>query len=255
MQHEWVKANAPSTNTLAQTQATWSGSFNNTWAMSLDVNAWTALLLSAYSRRKRFMPRSAFIPMPLILGIVLTGLSSSVAAVPQVTHLTTANNLRATHSPGCIEAEEFTSQDTPADLYPASAACLQKGEDAQAVILYVIGGAYSQYDVLRVRDASAKDAPALIRAQAFGNLSSQLVATFSQEVRGVLSDDIRHRSMCQVLLHVGPPRYQPTYMTQHGMGAFTDPNADRQHNPMDPVTDWLKVMHDYVKCDVHLPSE
>lgn len=191
--------------------------------------------------------------MALLLGMAFAGLSSGALATPQVTQITRPDNLRATHPAACIEAEDFSSQDTPADLYPASAACLEKGKDAQAVILYVIGGAYSQYDLLRVKDVSAHDAPALIRAQAFGNLNPQLADTFSQEVRGVLSDDTRHRAMCQVLLHVGPPRYQPTYMTQHGMGAFTDPNADRQLNTMDPVTDWLKVMHDYVKCDVQMP--
>lgn len=189
----------------------------------------------------------------LSLGLLFALVSPLVLASPQVTNYTTEGNLRATHHLGCLHAGEISNQDTPADLYPAVAACIEQGKDAQAVILYVVAGAYAKYDILRVRDASAHDAPALLRGQAFARVDETRLNQFSDEVRDAMQDEPTHLALCQGLLHLGPPRYQPIYMTQHGMGAFTDSNADQKIKDLDPVTSWLGLMSDYTKCDVQLP--
>lgn len=189
----------------------------------------------------------------LSLGILLTLASPLALASPQVTNYTTPGNLASTHDLGCIHASQISNQDTPADLYPAVAECLNQDKDGQAVILYVVAGAYSQYDLLRVSDKSAHDAPAIVRNQALAPLGDARMKQFSDEILIALQDDSIHLNLCKMLLKIGPPRYLPTYMTQHGMGAFTNSDADHQIKDLDPVSNWLGVMNDYTKCDVQLP--
>lgn len=118
----------------------------------------------------------------------------------------------------------------------------------------MVAGAYGQYDALRVADESAHDAPMLLRLRSFNPVGTERMQQFNAQVLPFLQNDAKHLDLCHKLLHLGPPRYLPRYMTRHGMAAFTKPSTSDQVRNIDPVTSWLQIMKDYVKCDVALPK-
>ena len=183
-----------------------------------------------------------------------TSSAQDAAVSPQVTHYEAPGNLAPTHTLGCIGPDKILNTYTPADLYPAVASCILQGSTDDAIYLYVVAGAYGQYDALRVADKSAHDAPMLLRLRAFTPVGTARMQQFNSLVLPLLQDDTKHLALCYKLLHLGPPRYFPRYMTQHGMGAFQNPGASDQVLDIDPVTNWLQIMKDYVQCDVALPK-
>lgn len=195
----------------------------------------------------------------LALTVAAAALSFSAAgqqqqSPPAVTNYETPGNLESTHALGCISPDQILSTYTPADLYPAVAACIINNRTEDGIYLYVVAGAYSRYDALRVTDESAHDAPMLLRLRSFRPVGLERMKQFGDRVVSFLQDDTKHLALCYKLLHLGPPRYLPRYMTQHGMGAFLDPKASNQLKDIDPASSWLTLMKDYTKCDFVLPK-
>lgn len=190
----------------------------------------------------------------VLLGVCVTVSAKDPPTPGTVTNYTSPGNLASTHSLGCISYDKIRNEYTPADLYPAVTACVQQSREDDGVILYIVGSAYSQYDTLRVTDQTAYDAPLLVRDKAFRPLGEARMTLFQARIIASLQDDTKHLDICNKLLHLGPPRYVPRYMTQHGMNAFLKPDTVDQVKDIDPVVSWLKVMHDYTKCDVQLPK-
>lgn len=176
------------------------------------------------------------------------------AVSPRVTRYEAPGNLQPTHTLECIDPDKILNTYTPADLYPAVASCIVQSRTDDAIYLYVVAGAYGQYDTLRVADKSAHDAPMLLRMHAFNPIGIERMQQFNSQVLPFLQDDAKHLDLCYKLLHLGPPRYFPRYMTQHGMSAFMKSDAPDQVQDIDPVTNWLQIMKDYVHCDVALPK-
>lgn len=183
-----------------------------------------------------------------------TSSAQDAAVSSQVTQHEAPGNLASTHTLGCIGPDKILNTYTPADLYPAVASCIVQGSTDDAIYLYVAAGAYGQYDTLRVADKSAHDAPTLLRLHAFTPVGTERMQQFSSRVLPFLQNDTKHLALCYKLLHLGPPRYFPRYMIQHGMGAFLKPGTPDQVLDIDPVTNWLQIMKDYVQCDVALPK-
>ncbi|OOG47801.1 hypothetical protein B0E50_10120 [Rhodanobacter sp. C01] len=116
--------------------------------------------------------------------------------------------------------------------------------------MYIIAGAYGQYDTLRVTDETAHDAPALLRLQAFKPIDVERMKVFQEQILSELQKEKPHSDLCNLLLDLGPPRYYPRYMVQHGMDAFLKPKASDLAPNFDSASHWLVVMKDYLKCDV-----
>ncbi len=186
--------------------------------------------------------------MPLLFASCLCFSGASAKATPQTQNYEAEGNLESTHAPGCIAPTDIRNSYTPADLYEAVADCVLKGQPAYGVALYVVAGAYSKYDVIRVRDASAHDAPLLLRSTAFQRVGDEKTQAFKQTLLATLKDDAQHSQLCTLLLHVGPPNYFPRYMTQHGMDAFIHEDEPALMPDLHPAQAWLKIMDSYLKC-------
>lgn len=178
----------------------------------------------------------------------------SAAPPPGVVHHEAPGNLDSRYALGCITPDRISSTYTPADLYPAVADCIRQDRAEDAIVLYVVSGAYSLYDMLRVTDKSAHDAPALLRTHAFRPIGEQRMKEFSPKIVAYLQNEATHNDLCGKLLNLGPPRYFPSYMTQHGMDAFLAPDASKAVGDIDPAAAWLAVMSDYAKCEIVLPK-
>jgi hypothetical protein len=176
------------------------------------------------------------------------------APPPAVTNYETPGNLESTHALGCISPDQILDTYTPADLYPAAATCIINNRTEDGIYLYVVAGAYSRYDTLRVPDKTAHDAPMVLRLRSFQPVGHERMKQFDDQAVSFLDDDTNHVSICMKLLHLGPPRYFPRYMTQHGMGAFLNPKTSNHLQDIDPAGSWLTVMKDYTHCEFALPK-
>jgi len=63
---------------------------------------------------------------------------------PTVTNYEAPGNLESTHALGCISPDQILDTYTPADLYPAAAACIIDNRTEDGIYLYVVAGAYSR---------------------------------------------------------------------------------------------------------------
>ncbi len=72
-----------------------------------------------------------------LLFSLLIGLAGAATAqtapAPQVIDHETAGNLAATHALGCLAPTAIESAYTPADLYPAAAACVTQGRTEEGI--------------------------------------------------------------------------------------------------------------------------
>jgi hypothetical protein len=187
-------------------------------------------------------------------GLLLAPLLVLACAAPgpgdgaAVTSYEAAGNLESANPLPCVGSASVTPQHTPADLYPASAACAREARYAEAVELYAFAYAYALYDTRRVSDATAHQAVNALQA-------TNLVALPDDQKRAFLAYFQRSAEpgsptivkICSELRRVGPPQYEPSYMIQHGVGAVL---GEKNQVPpdFDPDQAWLEVMRDKMRC-------
>jgi hypothetical protein len=53
---------------------------------------------------------------------------------------------------------------------------------------------------------------------------------------------------CAQLRAKGPPTYYPSYMIQHGMGAFGANNPTPLVDGFDPEPAWARALEQYIRC-------
>jgi hypothetical protein len=165
-----------------------------------------------------------------------------------VTAYEVEGNLESKKPLPCTGSASVTPEHTPADLYPASAACARAGRYAEAVELYAFAYSYAMYDTRRVSDETAHQAVNALQAE-------NLVALPDEQKRAFLAYFQRSAEpgsptiaqICSELRRVGRPEYEPTYMIQHGVAAV----AGEKNAPppdFDPDQVWLEVLRDKMRC-------
>jgi hypothetical protein len=163
-----------------------------------------------------------------------------------ITNYEAPGNLASTHKVSCTNMKSASNTWTPADIYPAVAQCVQEGHFDDAVELFALAGSYSRFDTMRVTDQSAWDASTVLEMQYMSNFTPEQQDAFQKAVNTLLKNS---NQTCADLISVGPPNYTPTYMLQHGMGAFlkNQPNGGLVKG-FDKNAAWSKVLHDYAHC-------
>jgi hypothetical protein len=137
-----------------------------------------------------------------------------------VTNLESKDNLRSFHHLDCIDVGALTADDTPADMYPAVRTCINRGDFQRAARLSAIAGAYGRFDTLRVTDVSAHQALQVLQLNNLQDLSRDAKEKFQATIKEIIASD-KMTDLCAQARKLGGPTYYPTYMTQHGMSAFT----------------------------------
>jgi hypothetical protein len=161
----------------------------------------------------------------------------------------TEGNLESTHDVGCIPLSEVENRFTPADLYPGVAACMEQGNVENGAALMFLAGIYSQFDMNRITDSTARQAADALIIRAIVPLPDETKDPVYQEVHRVLQDPQALAAMCASISEVGPPDYHPRYMIQHGMKAAniydTDPDLVED---FDATAIWTSLMSLYLHC-------
>jgi hypothetical protein len=164
----------------------------------------------------------------------------------KVTNLESKDNLKSFHHLDCIDVGALTTDDSPADMYPAVRTCINRGDFQRAARLFAVAGAYGRFDTLRVNDVSAHQALQVLQLNNFQDLSPDAREKFQATVKEIIASD-RMADLCAQARKLGGPSYYPTYMTQHGMSAFTGKGGGLKED-FKPAEAWESSLTGYLHC-------
>lgn len=189
--------------------------------------------------------------------LVVTGCHESTDGIApaKVTNIETDGNLASFSPIGCVDLAGVESTQTPADLYPAVRLCIDGDDLDRGARLFALAGVYGRFDMMRVRDESAHQAIAALQRENLGSLSSERAQAFQHHLAekfAAASDALRE--LCEEIERVGPPRYEPIYMVQHGMEAFGQPGEGRSRTT-DPAAGWDEALSGYLGCPKQSATE
>ena len=169
----------------------------------------------------------------------------------RITRYETQGNLEVTNDLPCIAIDQVKNTYTPADLYRASAKCVNDRKYEEAVDLFIVAGSYGYFDKLRVADKSAHQAVSVLIMNNMGSLSEE------QKTQWKIRLDSRSKQgsteladICQQIRKIGAPEYYPAYMIQHGIKAFTKDSAKPILDNFDVQQAWGSTMTQYLHCTV-----
>ncbi|PJK01730.1 hypothetical protein CO611_01265 [Lysobacteraceae bacterium NML03-0222] len=187
----------------------------------------------------------------LLLGLCACSQASDVSDVQApVTHLEAQGNLESKHALGCITLTEAKNQYTPADLFPAIAACVKENKLAQAADLYILARSYGGFDTMRVTDRTAHQAVSVLQMQAFSGFPEDTGKKMHEAIKAQFGNAAEHSRICATLRQLGAPDYPPTYMLQHGMEAFRsgDGRSKALAEDFNAENAWNEVLTSIGKC-------
>lgn len=166
----------------------------------------------------------------------------------QFTNYETKGNLETKAPLACASIGEVTNQHTPADIYPGVAACVKAGNYEKAVPLYALAGVYGRFDQLRVSDSTARQAVQVLQMNNFADFTKEQQDAFKKAMLAATeAGSSTFASICSGIERLGPPNYFPTYMVQHGMGAFTGGSGGIKDD-FDSKQGWRDSLSGYLHC-------
>lgn len=156
----------------------------------------------------------------------------------------------------CVDIEGVSTINTPADILPSSRRCIDIGEFEKAFRLYLLSRFYAFYDMKRVKDGSAHQAILMLEENTYSTISRKQQESFSTEAGKYQSDNSETLiSACEAIEKLGAPEYHPTYMIQHGMGAFfASEDDDGIVEKFDSGKTWIEVLTE-MGCTVNLSQK
>lgn len=188
----------------------------------------------------------------LSAGIALAGASRAEAKdktpPPVIRNFTAPGNLESTHDLGCVTMHDVAPAYNPVDLFKAASACVTAERYEQAVGLRLFGLAFGRFDAARVADTTAHQAVAAASVEVFGSMPPEKIAKFDEATKTAIASVEFKTAFCSELRRVGPPSYNPRYMIQHGMSAFTGRSGDGLVPGFDAAKAWDDVLATFVRC-------
>lgn len=149
----------------------------------------------------------------IILGLFLT---SGVLA--EITNIESDGNLKSETKVELKEVSEITNKNNPVDIFKLVRSKIEQEKYDDAVLAFGIGTGYGMYDMHRVSDSTAHQALAVLRMNAGAGIEQEKLDKFQNTLNAWFESPDK---LITLLKKVGKPDYHPTYMIQHGMGAFT----------------------------------
>ncbi|WP_444902176.1 hypothetical protein ACJJIG_04400 [Microbulbifer sp. SSSA007] len=179
--------------------------------------------------------------------IILTSIAiASCASNSGVTNFESKGNLEAPKPAACVAIEQLQSNQNPADIFVGMKQCLDSENYASAARMYYAAMTYGIYDTKRVSDKTSHQGLIVLRMNTLGGLSEQQISLLQSEINAILESN---EQVCKTLTTRGLPTYHPTYMIQHGMGAFT---GNQTNNGLvenfDSQSAWSEAIEKTVKC-------
>lgn len=192
--------------------------------------------------------RSLYLVFALLVAACATGSNVSGPKTAQITNYEAPGNLQARTDLGCLKSEALRNTYTAADLYKSNVACVKQSDLESAVYSSALAGVYARYDSMRVADASAHQAQTVLRMNVANSLTEEERKLFMARLSAVAGDRSSLATLCGRIRVIGPPNYRPTYMIQHGMGAFIGGSGNGLVADFDSAAAWEKSLDTYLHC-------
>ncbi|GAB2688502.1 hypothetical protein [Aliiglaciecola aliphaticivorans] len=183
----------------------------------------------------------------LVLCVLLFVLSACQTTSPsKIKNYDTQGNLQSNYALGCVGIDDVSPSHSPADLFSGLTQCIEQKEYEKASDLYLVAMSYGYFDTRRVADRSAHQAVMVLRMEAFANQEQQTLNHLLAEITQKTTDN---KGVCDYIKDIGMPTYYPSYMIQHGIGAFTEqPHSNGLIDDFDAETAWQKALSVVVNC-------
>ena len=192
----------------------------------------------------------------ITIGIILFSLRAEALDQPKiivekkgnVTNYRIEGNLEPEQNLPCISLADVHNLYTPPDLYTAVKSCVKKANYPNAIDLFMLAGAYSSYDALRVSDKTAGQGRTVLIMQLFNGFNDQEKAELQNEFLR-RKNDSNNPTLCQQIKQIGKPNYFPKYMILHGMKAFTsNPYENALALDFNGQEQWQLILKNYLHC-------
>ncbi|WP_242521877.1 hypothetical protein [Motiliproteus sp. SC1-56] len=153
-------------------------------------------------------------------------------------------NLSRSKSIQCKPISQLSNKNNPVDIFTGIANCIENNNFQNAAELYYAGMSYGYYDTKRVSDTTAHQAISVLRMNIGGGMTEEQLQNLQHAL-----DSLTPEKICPTLTRLGKPEYRPTYMIQHGLGAFTGQSTkDGLVGNFDPASAWLDSLSTIAKC-------
>ena len=181
------------------------------------------------------------------LTALLMLLASSTVA--ETTNFEIDGNLAPTRNPGCVALRDARSDLSPPDIALGIRQCIIDQEWRKAADLLYLMNIRGRFDSLRVVDKTAH--------QAFQVLNLQLGQSLwkpQQDALMPLVDQLTSKgtparnAFCAEMRRQGPPVHDPTWMINHGMGAFTGIEGDGLVPGFNALRAWNDILNNEIEC-------
>lgn len=173
---------------------------------------------------------------------------SACNSTPQsnVQNYNAKGNLESPKPSGCVSVNQLSNNQNPVDIFTGLNTCIADGNYSKAAELYFAGMSYGYFDTKRVSDKTAHQAISVLRMNVFGAQPKEIMDKLQVELENISSDN---STICKSLTGLGAPSYKPTYMIQHGMGAFTGQKTkDGLVENFDSGAAWKDSLTTIAKC-------
>ncbi len=171
---------------------------------------------------------------------------------PKITSYEMQGNLESNHALNCIAIKEAKNNYNPSDLFIAAKTCMKSGDYDKGAVLFMLAGAYGNFDKQRVADKTAHQAVAVLILNNFASLNEEEKTKWKTAMQKYQTAP-GLTQLCADFRKLGQPDYYPAYMIQHGMGVMTAA-LKKEHAPQALVEDfnaekaWDVTMHSYLHC-------
>jgi hypothetical protein len=150
---------------------------------------------------------------------------------------------------GCITSKELQNKYSPVDLYQAMSQCVKVNKYNEAAFLFAAAGVYGRFDAQRVSDPTAHQAASFLQMQTREEMDIEESKALDDTLNKTLGTQAGLEFTCKEIARVGTPTYYPSYMIQHGMGAFVgSESSDALVKSFDEKATLKTALATYLEC-------
>lgn len=158
-------------------------------------------------------------------------------------------NLKSEKPLSCVDLSSVTNEHTPADILLGMKKCLEAKNYSSAAKLFAIAGVYGRYDSFRVKDKSAHQALVVIQQNMLMDFTDAEKNLLMEAMESELEKGSKNLTEnCKAIRKIGPPKYLPKYMIQHGMQAFLNNGEQWLTDGFDSDASWNLSLESYLHC-------
>lgn len=148
---------------------------------------------------------------------------------------------------GCVGIEKLNSSVTPVEMTMSVMECIKSDKYIEGVEMYILMGAYGQFDIGRVVDKSAHQAIPALKTYISYEITETKKEKWFEAVNMVLEDKNIDK-ICSKIKRIGMPVYYPEYMIAHGLQGFVGGSKGGIYSDFPAKDVWESIIKGYVHC-------